>query len=281
METSFIKKSHPYDHWEFKENCSSNIIRIVPDRGGLITGWRCNNNEILYFDQERFKTNKSVRGGVPILFPICGSVPENKLFFFNKVFKMKQHGFARDIPWDINYRENNNDIIISLKSNDFTLQIFPFNFSIQLFVNFIKNGISLKSTIVNESNVKMPFSYGIHPYFNVKNINNINLSGLSKISINQVNSNKVTTKSQLENLPAGVDFISESNGKVVMDDNNMKLILNSKLPYRYNVIWTDPPRKMVCIEPWTSPRNSLLSGKDCIELNPESSCDIECSFLSI
>tara|TARA_B100000214_G_scaffold223856_1_gene162906 strand:- start:63 stop:908 length:846 start_codon:yes stop_codon:yes gene_type:complete len=281
LETSFIKKSHPYDHWEFKENCSSNIIRIVPDRGGLITGWRCNNNEILYFDQERFKTNKSVRGGVPILFPICGSVPENKLFFFNKVFKMKQHGFARDIPWDINYRENNNDIIISLKSNDFTLQIFPFNFSIQLFVNFIKNGISLKSTIVNESNVKMPFSYGIHPYFNVKNINNINLSGLSKISINQVNSNKVTTKSQLENLPAGVDFISESNGKVVMDDNNMKLILNSKLPYRYNVIWTDPPRKMVCIEPWTSPRNSLLSGKDCIELNPESSCDIECSFLSI
>ena len=281
METSFIKKSHPYDHWEFKENCSSNIIRIVPDRGGLITGWRCNNNEILYFDQERFKTNKSVRGGVPILFPICGSVPENKLFFFNKVFKMKQHGFARDIPWDINYRENNNDIIISLKSNDFTLQIFPFNFSIQLFVNFIKNGISLKSTIVNESNVTMPFSFGIHPYFNVKNINNINLSGLSKISINQVNSNKVTTKSQLENLPAGVDFISESNGKVVMDDNNMKLILNSKLPYRYNVIWTDPPRKMVCIEPWTSPRNSLLSGKDCIELNPESSCDIECSFLSI
>jgi len=281
LETSFIKKSHPYDHWEFKENCSSNIIRIVPDRGGLITGWRCNNNEILYFDQERFKTNKSVRGGVPILFPICGSVPENKLFFFNKVFKMKQHGFARDIPWDINYRENNNDIIISLKSNDFTLQIFPFNFSIQLFVNFIKNGISLKSTIVNESNVTMPFSFGIHPYFNVKNINNINLSGLSKISINQVNSNKVTTKSQLENLPAGVDFISESNGKVVMDDNNMKLILNSKLPYRYNVIWTDPPRKMVCIEPWTSPRNSLLSGKDCIELNPESSCDIECSFLSI
>ena len=281
METSFIKKSHPYDHWEFKENCSSNIIRIVPDRGGLITGWRCNNNEILYFDQERFKTNKSVRGGVPILFPICGSVPENKLFFFNKVFKMKQHGFARDIPWDINYRENNNDIIISLKSNDFTLQIFPFNFSIQLFVNFIKNGISLKSTIVNESNVTMPFSFGIHPYFNVKNINNINLSGLPKISVNQVNSNKVTTKSQLENLPAGVDFISESNGKVVMDDNNMKLILNSKLPYRYNVIWTDPPRKMVCIEPWTSPRNSLLSGKDCIELNPESSCDIECSFLSI
>ena len=55
-------------------------LRVVPERGGLITEWRCGDHEILYFDLERFQNKeKSIRGGIPILFPICGDLPGNLL----------------------------------------------------------------------------------------------------------------------------------------------------------------------------------------------------------
>ena len=37
--------------------------------------------------------------------------------------------------------------------------------------------------------------------------------------------------------------------------------LNSCLgPFDLGVIWSDPPRRMICLEPWTSPRNSFVDG---------------------
>ena len=35
---------------------------------------------MLYLDQERFlDSSKSVRGGIPVLFPICGGLPGDRL----------------------------------------------------------------------------------------------------------------------------------------------------------------------------------------------------------
>jgi D-hexose-6-phosphate mutarotase len=40
-------------------------LLVVPERGGLITGWRCNGVEWLYLDEQRFAdSSKSVRGGI-------------------------------------------------------------------------------------------------------------------------------------------------------------------------------------------------------------------------
>ena len=70
---NFTRKNEPYTHWEYINIEDKSRLRIVPERGGLITEWRCKGKEILYFDQERFlDKDKSVRGGIPILFPICG-----------------------------------------------------------------------------------------------------------------------------------------------------------------------------------------------------------------
>ena len=36
--------------------------------------------------------------------------------------------------------------------------------------------------------------------------------------------------------------------------------LNHPYPFDLGVIWSDPPRRMICLEPWTSPRNSFVDG---------------------
>ncbi|MEL0171832.1 MAG: galactose mutarotase, partial [Synechococcus sp.] len=59
--------------------------------------------EIIYLDLERFLTpGQSVRGGAPILFPICGNLPGDSLPLPDgRTATLKQHGFARDLPWQL------------------------------------------------------------------------------------------------------------------------------------------------------------------------------------
>ena len=45
-----------------------------------MTEWSCGGREWLYFDQERYANPaNSIRGGIPVLFPICGNLPGDVL----------------------------------------------------------------------------------------------------------------------------------------------------------------------------------------------------------
>jgi len=66
----------PYPHWLFSDPAGKDKLRFVPERGGLLTGWQCNGAEIIYLDEQRFlDPSQSIRGGAPVLFPICGTCP--------------------------------------------------------------------------------------------------------------------------------------------------------------------------------------------------------------
>ena len=53
-----------------------------------------------------------------------------------------------------------------------------------------------------------------------------------------------------------------TSGKSSFRDNILKREVTLYHPYPFDlaVIWSDPPRQMICLEPWTSPRNSLVDG---------------------
>ena len=53
-----------------------------------------------------------------------------------------------------------------------------------------------------------------------------------------------------------------TSGKSAFRDKVLKrqVTLYHPHPFDLGVIWSDPPRKMICLEPWTSPRNSLVDG---------------------
>ena len=86
----------PYPHHCFTA-ANGDQLRVVPERGGLVTGWVSGGEERLYFDAERFTDPaKSVRGGIPVLFPICGNLPGNQLDLPQGSYTLAQHGFARD-----------------------------------------------------------------------------------------------------------------------------------------------------------------------------------------
>ena len=116
------QKDHPYPHWEYLNEDSGDYLRIVPERGGLITSWKCNGREILYLDQLRFSDlSKSIRGGIPVLLPFCGDLPRNRISFYNSEYLLKQHGFARDACWELDILDDQSGVILRLSETNTSL----------------------------------------------------------------------------------------------------------------------------------------------------------------
>tara|TARA_Y100001968_G_scaffold324142_1_gene362921 strand:+ start:3627 stop:4511 length:885 start_codon:yes stop_codon:yes gene_type:complete len=285
IENQLIQKASPYKHWQYLDFETGNRLRIVPERGGLITEWRCNGKEILYFDLDRFKSpGKSIRGGIPILFPICGDLPGGILPLSNRNFLINQHGFARDIPWKIQFLENHKVISLNLSASNKTLAVFPFNFFIEIQLKLDFDSLDINIFIHNFGKDRMPCSFGLHPYFRVSSLDNIAIKGLSEICTNHLDMCKSSTEIQMANITEGIDFLTTSKDKhsvELIDLHDLEIIeMQAKNPMDLVVVWTDPPRSMVCLEPWTSPRKSLITGDRTIFIESGERKEIGCKFLS-
>jgi len=280
MAVSFEKKTNPYPHWEYSDPEFDSLIRIVPERGGLITEWLSQGKELLYFDLDRFlDKDKSVRGGIPILFPICGDLSEG-YSIGGKNYFLKQHGFARDLPWSIGLLKDKSGIRLKLSDNKDTRSDFPFLFTLFMDVCLKEQSLQISVKIYNKGNESMPFCFGLHPYFQISNLQKIKIDGLPEKCIDQTNMKVTNASDQIRILDKGVDFLSYPSCSVKLVDclsrNVIELIHQE--PMHTTVIWTDPPRKMVCLEPWTSPRNALVTGDRKLEIKPEEYMELFTTF---
>jgi len=280
MTVSFAQKISPYPHWEYSNPEVDSLIRIVPERGGLITEWRSEGKELLYFDLERFiDKDKSVRGGIPILFPICGNLSEGYLISGEKYF-LKQHGFARDLPWSISLLKDNLGISLKLIDTNHSRTYFPFYFKLQIDVRLQEKSLQILVKIFNYSQDIMPFCFGLHPYFKVSNLQKIKIDGLPGKCIDQTNMKVTNASDQIRILDKGVDFLSYPSSSVKLFDSLSRNVIEviHQEPMDTTVIWTDPPRQMVCLEPWTSPRDSLVTGDRKLEVKPEEYFELLTTF---
>ena len=97
-----------YKTYTLSDSYTQSLIEVVPERGGIITKWRIQGQEIFYLDSDRFTHPElSVRGGIPILFPICGNLPDNTYTHGDRTYTLKQHGFAREMPWLVTNQSTN------------------------------------------------------------------------------------------------------------------------------------------------------------------------------
>ena len=96
------RKDAEYQTYILSDRAADSSLEVVPERGGIITRWQAGGHAMLYLDSERFANPElSVRGGIPILFPICGNLPDNTYTDGDTSYTLKQHGFARDLPWTV------------------------------------------------------------------------------------------------------------------------------------------------------------------------------------
>jgi len=238
-----------------------NYIKFCPGRGGIITNWVSDGKEILYFDEKRFMDKtKSIRGGIPILFPICGNLNTSNSVFGNGYLQLPQHGFARDLEWQYSFNENKKSLCLFLSESKKTKKYYPFDFELRIEVTVKINCLEFEIIIHNNTDYAMPVNFGLHPYFNISDFKNLEFIDNPLNCQNQEKNIISNTLDELKNVNSGVDLLMYSSGRSSFRDKIFKreVTLNHPYPFNLGVVWSDPPRRMICLEPWTSPRNSFI-----------------------
>ena len=154
-----------YKTYILRDQASTSQVEVVPERGGIVTSWRIQDREIFYLDTERFANPElSVRGGIPILFPICGNLPENKYTHKGQQYTLKQHGFARDLPWEVSESGTQGvSLTLVLSSSGQTRAVYPFDFQLAFTYRINGNTLEIHQRYTNHSDEPMPFSAGFKP----------------------------------------------------------------------------------------------------------------------
>jgi galactose mutarotase-like enzyme len=254
---------------------SQSSLTVFPDRGGIATSWRVNDRELMYLDTDRFTDpSLSVRGGLPILFPICGNLPDHSYAIGDKQYSLKQHGFARELPWTVTHQSTTNDasLTVTLTSNDATRPVYPFDFSVSFTYRIRGGELVIDQTYTNKSDTPMPFSTGLHPYFlaPAKASLTFEIPSTSYTEKQTGETHAFAGKFDFSQAEIDAAFTSVTGTVATVADTSQKLRLTmtSSENYRTIVFWTVEGKDFYCLEPWTGPRNSLNTGIDLLHVAP-------------
>lgn len=236
----------------------------------------------------------------PVLFPICGALLDSKFAYRGREYTLEKHGFAKLAEFEL-VEESDTSIVLEFKSNEKTLEIYPFDFV--LTAKYTVNGSSLTAsyTVENSGMQIMPYMFGWHPAFT--------LAGDAEIGTFyvQFEGKKQLSRHTLQNGPFINPFYTSyplnrdkyylneeeiyANDTMIFKDvpttvklaggfvkRSVTLTYSDNLPYL--CIWKYPSSeaRYICIEPWsdipsdgTMPENFL--SRTMSRLNPSESED--------
>ena len=276
-----------YKTYILSDRNAQSQVAIAPERGAIITSWQIGEKEIFYLDKERFSDpSLSVRGGIPLLFPICGNLPDDNYSLDGKSYRLKQHGFARDLPWEVTDRsqEDSASLTLSLKSNEKTRTVYPFDFQLDFTYKLKGNTLELIYRHTNLSDRPMPFATGIHPYFLVTDKNKLEFDLPSS-------KYKIKSDSKVNDFSGKFDFsqdeidfafidLSNNSASAIDRDRNLKLTLKYDSEYSTLVFWTVKGKDFYCLEPWSAPRDALNTGESILVAKPNETVETSISIIA-
>ncbi len=100
----------------------------------------------------------------PVLFPFVGALKNKEYCYHDKVYQMGQHGFARDMEFEL-LEKTENSCWYALNSNAETLEKYPFEFCLKIGYELQENKIKVMWKVENQGTQMMYFSIGAHPAF--------------------------------------------------------------------------------------------------------------------
>jgi galactose mutarotase-like enzyme len=249
-----------YKTYILSDERTKSKVAVVPERGGIITTWQIGEQDILYMDTERFADPAlSVRGGIPLLFPICGNLVDDTYTL------SEQSDF------------NGASLTVNLKSSEETRAVYPFDFELNYIYTLQGNNLELRYRHTNLSQEPMPFATGIHPYFWAPDKSQL---------VFDLPSDRYQIKGDknVQSFPGKFDFeqdeidfafinLSKQSAVVTDQSRNLKLTVSYDKNYSTLVFWTVKGKDFYCLEPWSAPRNALNTGESLLHTEPNTTLE--------
>ena len=101
----------------------------------------------------------------PVLFPIVGSVWEKRFRVDGQVYEMGQHGFARDMDFELT-SASETELWYKLESDENTLKAYPWPFVLEIGYKLAGDSVEVLWKVTNPGDKDMYFQIGAHPAFN-------------------------------------------------------------------------------------------------------------------
>nr|MCW2728233.1 hypothetical protein [Aeromicrobium sp.] len=111
-----------------------------------------------------WQAGEAWRRHAPILFPIVGRVPDDTISVDGRSYPLTQHGFARDLEWDV-VTADDSSATLRLRDNEATRDRFPFAFELTAHYAVDDDGLVTTYEVHNPGEVHLPVSIGSHPAF--------------------------------------------------------------------------------------------------------------------
>jgi len=252
---------------------NSGLTAIINHHGAELISLKANNNKEYIWEGNPAYWGKHA----PILFPIVGTLRDNKFTYRDKAYTLSRHGFARDMVFDLVY-QTEDEALFSLKANGATEKVFPFDFELQIKYMLKEAELIVNYIVINKDSETMYYSIGGHPAFALP-------APFEDYSL-LFEKNETLISYSLEN-----DLLSDFTFEIMLLEDKLPLTyplfakdalifkeLKSKqikllengipvLSFKFNDfpnlgIWTKDKAPFICLEPWAGYSDVLAaSGK--------------------
>ena len=217
-------------------------------------------------------------GTAPVMFPICGGLPEDKFTYGGKEYTLNKHGFARLMDFEVE-KQNGLSATFLLKSNAETLKMYPWEFEFRIIYSLKGSRIKIDYDVKNLSEDTMYVSPGAHEaYACPEGIEDYDVIFEKKETLyscelvgNLISDKLIPVIKDTDTLPLyyscfAVDALvfkdMKSRFATLRNRKTGKSTSVSFDGFDYFLLWTKPGAGYICMEPWTGIPPILGSDKD-------------------
>jgi len=270
-----VSKEKELSVYELSNETLGSWLRVAPDRGGIITSFGVENDEILFLNKETlYDPKKNIRGGIPILFPISGQLDNGEYEWNDKVYKMKNHGVARNHPWEVidtDLNETKATVTLRLVSNEETMREYPFQFEVIFSYTITKNELSIDQVYRNASDESMPIYAGFHPYFKTSSKDlTYQTDAKSYLDYNTMEVNSFNHSLDLTNKKESLVLLDSREKQISFELPELKKNVTMRYgdEFKYIVLWTEAEQEFICVEPWMAMTDELNRKEELVMVEP-------------
>ena len=234
----------------------------ISEKGAEMRRVTVNGEERLWSGDPAFWT-----GTAPVMFPICGGLPDDKFTYAGREYTLIKHGFARLTDFEVE-KQNGLSATFLLRSNAETLKMYPWEFEFRIAYSLKGSRIEIDYDVKNLSDDTMYVSPGAHEaYACPEGIEDYDVIFEKKETLyscvlhgNLISENRIPIIKDTDTLPLYYSYFAvdalvfkdlKSRFATLRNRKTGKSTSVSFEGFDYFLLWTKPQAGYICMEPWT------------------------------
>lgn len=214
------------EHFEGLDISHAHCQAKVSLYGGQVLSFKPDGHkDVLWLsEQASYQMGKAIRGGIPLCWPWFGANNKHSQYLAenpNTALKALNHGFARQLPWQITSIEADESgvTLVLVLSGEKQHPLWPNAYTLTQTLFF---GKSLKQTLAmsNDSLEDAQYSAALHSYFTVSNPSNVTIDALTGLRYSDKLTGNSRTQHESVSCVGEIDREYHSSEKMTVIDNH-------------------------------------------------------------